>query len=524
MRAAGSRGFHALPERFVKNDSALKVLFNPIYPASPHFETELELMRLHLEKGDAVHALLCDGALPACLFNPAHRPSVCALCRHITQKGLALLGAAIERHAYSPPPAFTKPAAPRDMDELKRLAVDGKNFGLAIASTLISQKCDEYCADPEKYKDFILRAIEASALVYESVKRLLETLRPDRVYLFNGRFFTVYPALLACEEAQTPYMTHERGCAKDKYALTENALPHELAAIDKKMQRLWAETEKQTAHEAAKRFFISRRNGDPGILGLDSDRIRKRIMPDGFDPAKKNIVICNSSITEFAAIRGFDRPFGAYDTEPDAVKRIGESLASRPDIHVYLRMHPPLFKGESNAQIKALLALDGAYPNLTVIHPESAVDTYSLMDASNIVVVFHSTVGAEACFIGKPVVVLGYAAYRSLGCVYTPKTHEEIIALLASDLEPLPNEPILKYGLWMATHGIPYRYYEAGDFYSGVFRGVPVCRDTRPLWQRAKAKIRDIRSLGDLPYFFAYLSERLRAALKKSDEASRNRR
>ena len=52
--------------------------------------------------------------------------------------------------------------------------------------------------------------------------------------------------------------------------------------------------------------------------------------------------------------------------------------------------------------------------------------------------------------------------------------HEEVMALLGADLAPKDPLPALKYGLFSARFGTPYRHYRATSRDGGEFRGVDV--------------------------------------------------
>src|ERR1700751_5872428 len=67
-------------------------LYGPYGWWSPHFETELELIELHLEKGDAVTYIICDAALCFCEINPQHDYLQCIGCFGRARQGSKRLG------------------------------------------------------------------------------------------------------------------------------------------------------------------------------------------------------------------------------------------------------------------------------------------------------------------------------------------------------------------------------------------------------------------------------------------------
>jgi hypothetical protein len=74
------------------------------------------------------------------------------------------------------------------------------------------------------------------------------------------------------------------------------------------------------------------------------------------------------------------------------------------------------------------------------------------MDMADKVLVMGSTMGAESCYWGKPVINLHKSEYYYLNVGYNPQTREELVQMLGEDLPPKPKDGALKYGYYyMAT-------------------------------------------------------------------------
>ena len=171
----------------------IKILFLSINNNwSPHFETELELMAEHKKKGDDIYVLRCSGALSACVSNREHRKSVCLRCISRFDQGMQKL--AIDQSSiFTLKKNYNFPQLPksfRSLTELKQFCLWNVNFGLAVASTLISELRD-HNFDTQKYKGRITKSLKASVLIYQSVYETLQKVRPDLFYIFNGRFFAL---------------------------------------------------------------------------------------------------------------------------------------------------------------------------------------------------------------------------------------------------------------------------------------------------------------------------------------------
>src|ERR1700745_2187234 len=75
----------------------MNVTFFSPYPAwAPHFETDLELIELHLGKGDAVTVITCDAALSYCEANQERDFSNCARCIGRARQGFRHLSGPVK--------------------------------------------------------------------------------------------------------------------------------------------------------------------------------------------------------------------------------------------------------------------------------------------------------------------------------------------------------------------------------------------------------------------------------------------
>ena len=91
---------------------------------------------------------------------------------------------------------------------------------------------------------------------------------------------------------------------------------------------------------------------------------------------------------------------------------------------------------------------NGIMQNLTVIPGTDPISTYALMDAAEKIVVFGSTMGVEAAYWGKPVILLAGTWYYYSGVCYVPESIDELKALLFQTLLPKDNKAAIKWGFY----------------------------------------------------------------------------
>ena len=457
----------------------MRVLFYSSYHATPHLETELEIAKQLMEEGHEVYFLRCLSQLKKCFANPKHTYFGCKVCISKISNGYKSIGIP-NKNIITFPKAdidihtICNPHEIKTIYDLKKITYKGWDLGMAVASSLVSAVRD-HSPDTNYHKDFIKKGIETAAFVYDAGIKLLEDIKPDLVYLFNGRFLEVRPLMRLCEQKSIRFYTHERGGQLGKYLLRENSIPHSLIAAKIEIEKLWADGGEEK-EKIGKNFFEDRRNRvvHNGYAFTKNQQYNK--LPENFDKSRTNISIFNSSMDEYEGIA--EHKSSIYRNDNEGIEKILLHFKNDKTKHFYLRVHPNL-KNLNNTQIKEIEAIAANHKNITVIRAEEDIDTYALIDNSDKVVVFGSTAGIEAVYWNKPVILLSRAFYDSLNCVYKPSSHEETISLMDdNNLKPLNQSEALKFGYWILCRGIPFKDYQPLSVRKGNFLGKPLMPHT----------------------------------------------
>lgn len=460
-----------------RNGRPLRVaVFAPFAKVTPHFETDLEILQSHLDAGDEVTLLRCDADLPACAINQEHDLDVCVECMACRWRGERLLKGPVR----SVPPLQLMAGDRvelgrletefRDLDELKAYRIGDFDLGYAALSTLVTNTRNP-APDLEEHAGLLRRLIQAAFIVYRSLGGYLDRHPTDRVYVFNGRFAVLRAAVRACQSRGVECYTHDRGRDVNHYELYRNTLPVDPVYVQRRIHESWSaagDTEDRT--RTAARFYEERAQGIDRRWLAHAASMRDGLMPEGWDPERRNIVVFTSSEDEVVSIgEAWRNPL--YDTQLEGLRRIVESLDPEDDISLWIRVHPNLknVKDPDMPALRGIMELNGG--PVRVIAPGSPINSYALMHAADAVLGFGSTVGIEAVYWGIPSILAGPSFYRDLGGNYTPSTHEELMRMLRSDLEPKDPEPALMYGYYCATMGRPYRYFRGTGLVEGTFKG-----------------------------------------------------
>lgn len=352
------------------------------------------------------------------------------------------------------------------IDDIKSLEYKGAKVGYGCLSAYITATRNINFLIDDVFRDYFDKLLKTGCYFAEFQLRMIDDIQPDRIQLFNGRFFETRAAvdfalqrhilLKCCEQQRILTNTFHK-------IFFHNAMPHDISANTKIINQTW-EKENMSLEEKERYgqwFFESKQNhtycGDIDYTILQENEK----LPDNWDYSKKNYVIFNSSEDENICISEEYDKGKVFKTQYEGISYIADLLKDRNDIIIYLRIHPNL----RNVKYKYhtdLLGLGGKYHNLFVIPADSDVSTYALMHKANKVITFGSTAGIEASYMGKPVIALSRNSHSGLDMCYEAVHVEEARQLLLSDdLKPKPQLESIKYGFFQMNPHLPkYSFFD----------------------------------------------------------------
>jgi len=369
------------------------------------------------------------------------------------------------------------------LDELLALKVNNFDVGEAVYSSLASawwtNSVDVDFESPAVQAD-IRDACTAGLFVYSEVKRMLEREHFDEAVVFNGRIATMRAFLRACEAVGVTYWVHERGANVGRFLRTRNAMPHERTSIAASIRDSCAEVSYSEKASVAETFYNDRRRGIIHNWRSFTDDQLRDLLPPGLEPDTRVISLFLSTQSEMVGL-GDEWRAGLYLSQEVGVEHIAKTIIdAQQDVVVVIRAHPNQRNLPESVRIREFC--DG-YEGVIFVEPDSPVDSYALIERSDRIVTFGSTIGVEASYWGKPVISAHPAAYSGLGAVYEPNTHAELAALLIQpDLEPLTPGGAVDFGYWRSTFGEPFQYAKENGVGGVVtFGGLPIQSRARVL-------------------------------------------
>jgi hypothetical protein len=448
---------------------------------TPHFETSLEIVQRHIDSGDSVSVVVCNSSIPTCQVNVDHNLKTCIKCIERKKKGLERIEGEVSTYPIlnlrnkDRERLEQLPGSFSSQGELENFQIGDFDAGMGVLSSIIStHRTPTINPRREETAREIRERLHTAVAVYFSSLNYIDSLQPDRVYAFNGRFAIQRAVFRASHEKGVDCFLHERGGGLNRFEIYENAMPHDRTYVTQQIHQYWNEAPSDKREEEARRFYEERAEGEvTGWFSFTKEQESDNI-PNSFDSTKHNIAVYPSSEDEFAAI-GEEWQNPIYENQLAGIRRIARALAPQEGIEMYVRVHPNL-TGVENKQTQGLDEL--SILGCTIIPPDSEVSSYALLEAADTVLTFGSTMGIEATYWRKPSVLAGVSLYGDLGGTYNPDSHASVVRLLKRrELDPRPIKPSLMYGYYQRRKGTRFRHFKADDVFSGDFKGKPILDD-----------------------------------------------
>lgn len=332
------------------------------------------------------------------------------------------------------------------------------DIGMGIRSSLLSLTRDT-SVDPGDHADYALALARDAVFLYQMTKELLRAEAFDIVVLFNGRLAPVRAIRRACEASGTRYLVHERGSSSGKFAIFDCATPHQPAGY-----RQWADTWWHAVDDPVRNaadFLGKRRRG----IATSWFSFTRKQVPNHCPPRshRKRIAFFTSSEDELAAIGDELRTDSRFCDQAVAVRSVGSACRER-GFEFVVRFHP------NTPATATELMRTANEASQTVCGPSSEVDSYALIDSSDIVFTQNSTIGIEAASTGKPVYYTGRNIFEHCTSVRRIMTDGDLGQALDSFDDIDPNDA-LKYANFLGAHGIDHKHYKPHGIVSGTYRG-----------------------------------------------------
>jgi hypothetical protein len=307
------------------------------------------------------------------------------------------------------------PIPPSLSSDLDRLAVTDVEYS-------IQRENPDFERDGEAAALLALRR-GRNRLAAANTLRLLRQTTYDTVVIPNGSILEFGAAYAAARSRQVPTVTYEFGEQRERVWICRDGEAMRLDTL-----ALW-EARGQTTLTAPERQQIedlvrARKGGlSWGPFGRrwqkgqrqGADSLRQFL---GLD-ARPVVLVATNVVGDSLALNRQIFTAGMADWLSQTL----QVLAGRADVQTVVRIHPGELLGAGMPSERVVRnALPDLPAHVTVIAPDSEINTYDLIENAHVGLVYTSTAGLEMAMHGVPVVTAGQTHYRGKGFTDDPDT------------------------------------------------------------------------------------------------------
>lgn len=370
------------------------------------------------------------------------------------------------------PTAKQLATTPQNLEALTAFEHEGIEFGqIALGCMYRYYKSLTFATDALQVGQGLL---ETAIRNYECVKHLCSENQYDFVLFSHGIYVTWQCVVEYCRRHQIDFVCYDR--AKTRNTANFNA---NQPSPDWGFPSAWERYRDRTLDESESSWvndYLQQRETQAGDVysynpvgrakDLESEKERLGIPID-----RKVVTIFTNLIWDAANV---SRDI-AFDNCLDCIIKTITRFADNENIQVVVRSHPAEAVLGTQQQYGHLVKdhFGDALPaNVTVVAPDDLVNSFTMIEMTDVGVVNTSTVGLEMAMLDKPVVLISETHYRGKGFTFDAESSEQYFEMLDTLLEQAVLKPsqvdlARKYFYMMMSlyqHLLPTRYDNQGRF------------------------------------------------------------
>lgn len=270
----------------------------------------------------------------------------------------------------------------------------------------------------------------------QSLLAWLRSERPDVVIVPNGTIIELGVCYRVARWLKIPTITYEFSDQRKRFWIAQNS---EIMRQD--TNELWKakidETLSEEHLEKVRALMISRQKAS---LFENFSRLWQGIPTQGAEKTRNNLGLDQRPIVLLATnVLGDSLTLGRQvftKSMAEWIERTVQYFVARTDTQLVVRVHPGEIKSRGISMIEIIHRLMPELPeHIHLIKPEDKVNTYDLVEITDIGLVYTTTVGIEMAMSGIPTIVVGETHYRNRGFTYDPDSYVNYYKLLGSMLE-----------------------------------------------------------------------------------------
>ena len=337
----------------------------------------------------------------------------------------------------------------KSISDFSQLMINGLNPGPAIANEFVTITKSRNSI-PNQNLGLVRDMLQSYLEVFSATKIWLEENSIEQLYLFNGRFLHERAAWDASKAEEVSVMIFET--TRDRLHIRTEGFHNR-----SNNQRLMLEHWNNSRESECIKFEVS----DQWFSNLRSDK--NPFSTENAAGAALNVpYILYFSNSDDEAVGFWEHWNQNLGTQIECVRELIKLVKAQNEYKLVIRLHPNLASKPKRDQLewRDLLASE----NVMVIGPSEPISSYALIQRSRAVITFGSTIGIEAAYMNKPVMVLADCKYDELGFAYKPTDWDSAKRWIensknVSDKELLERKNLSRiFGYFIFTGGQRFKY------------------------------------------------------------------
>lgn len=333
-------------------------------------------------------------------------------------------------------------------EETFKLAMSSK-YGAKFGSRYVS--LEEIPAETVEFERMFFN------MAYQTIQDLVETLEIERLITVNGRLIVSSATVAAARNLEIPVQLLESvNLIGDRYHIFDRS-PHDLREMSEAQKKLWSTF--GNLREVEAQSYLDNRYGERLLVQSS----KEYDFSQQFELESHHGKLASffpTTETEFPVFSDFYTTSTFQASQQNAFKAFAK-VAKDFDFDVIVRAHPQnsdflnVEKSE-DAIWRRLCSETGA----EFISASSRINSYDLVNKSDLCVTYCSSLGIEAVLMGRPLLVLGESDYSE----YMPKnqgfTVEGIRKFLETEVPLIPVSNLYPWALWQSKGGIALQLFK----------------------------------------------------------------
>lgn len=391
-----------------------------------HTATEVTLAAALSCRGASVTLLTCGGGLPVCEVGRPSReiPKPCRDCAGYQAEFLGVLDLDVlhQRDFVSDEERDLALEVARGVHDMESFEAVGLPIGRMVRPSVAWTLRDAYIQDSKRDRELYQEFLATGTTMALAADRILDRVQPDVVIATNGTFIEERVLCELARKRGIDVITYEAGPTVGTLLFSRTA-----AATEYDITELWKQSGSDELTEEENVVLDNVLLGRERGVGVHAGSWAR---PDPLGTrARLGINASDRLVTIFPNVGWDTAAFERGEALCDDMDFVSSliSIAARSDDRFVIRIHP----GETLMRSRRPLArhLERNFTlssNVTLLGPADATSSYSLIQASNLVVAYTSTIGLEAAARGRPVVVGARTHYAKKGFTWDVEDRDQL--------------------------------------------------------------------------------------------------